>query len=262
VSRVLTLLTDYGPASEHVGALHAVLARVCPEADRVDLAHDLPPGDVRWASIVLGRLAPLTPGAVHLAVVDPGVGTDRRAVALELADGGWAVGPDNGLLSALVPSARAAVVLPGHSGSSATFDGRDVFAPAAARLRCGTPLADLGSPVATRELRICAAPEPEVRPGRVATRVLGRDRFGNIALAGGDRDLAAASLASGDRVHVALPGAERAALVGRTFADVAPGALLLYVDSWGMASLAERDGDAWRAVAAAVDAAVVITALD
>ena len=95
---VVALLTDYGPGSEHVGALHAVVAAGCPGADRVDLAHDLPAGDVRAGALVLRRLAPLVPGAVVVAVVDPGVGTARRAVAVALAGGGALVGPDNGLL--------------------------------------------------------------------------------------------------------------------------------------------------------------------
>ncbi|HWH13678.1 MAG TPA: SAM-dependent chlorinase/fluorinase, partial [Miltoncostaeaceae bacterium] len=101
---VVTLLTDYGPAGEHVGALHAVIVARCPAAVRVDLAHDIPPGEVRWAALQLARLAPLLPGAMHLAVVDPGVGTARRALAVGLAGGGALVGPDNGLLG---PAARA-----------------------------------------------------------------------------------------------------------------------------------------------------------
>ncbi len=146
---VVALLTDYGPGSEHVGALHAVIAAACPEADRIDLAHDLPAGDVRAGAVVLARLAPLVPGAVVLAVVDPGVGTARRAVAAGLRDGGALVGPDNGLLG---PAARAlgaatcAVLPPPPADAPATFHGRDVLAPAAARLASGRSPADLGEP--------------------------------------------------------------------------------------------------------------------
>ncbi|HWH14661.1 MAG TPA: SAM-dependent chlorinase/fluorinase, partial [Miltoncostaeaceae bacterium] len=108
---VVTLLTDYGPAGEHVGALHAVIVARCPAAVRVDLAHDIPPGAVRWAALQLARLAPLLPGAVHVAVVDPGVGTARRALAVGLAGGGALVGPDNGLLG---PAARALGAVAAH----------------------------------------------------------------------------------------------------------------------------------------------------
>ena len=137
---VVAFLTDFGAGSEYVGALHALIARDCPDADRVDLAHDIPPGDVRGAALALARLVVLIPGAIVVAVVDPGVGTARRAAAVALDGGGALVGPDNGLLApaAVALGARAAVALaPPPPAIPATFHGRDLFAPAAAPVSPG-----------------------------------------------------------------------------------------------------------------------------
>lgn len=253
---IVALLTDYGVGTQHVGALHAVLARHCPEADRIDLAHDIPPGDVRWGALLLERLAAELPGAVFLAVVDPGVGTDRRAVALALDDGGRVVGPDNGLLGPLATRGERAVRIDPAAARSATFHGRDLFAPAAARLARGAPLIDLGSPMPISAVRQPVIPAATVGSRRIETVVLGRDRFGNLALAGGRDDLEAAGLAAGDAVSI---NAE-AARVGRVFADVAVSALLLYVDSNSMLSVAVRDGDAAAALGIAAGDGVVIEA--
>src|SRR5690606_7857620 len=110
----VTFLTDYGPGSEHVGALHLVVAAAAPGARTIDLAHDIPPGDIRGGALTLARLAPMLPGAVHVAVVDPGVGGERRGVAVQLGEGGALVGPDNGLLgpAAIGMGAVRAVQLP------------------------------------------------------------------------------------------------------------------------------------------------------
>jgi len=243
---VVTLLTDFGPYSEHVGALHAVLVGADPRIVRVDLAHDIPRGDIRFAAVVLERLARRLPAAVHLAVVDPGVGTARRGLAVRLADGGALVGPDNGLLgpAATALGAVAAVVLPAHPGTAATFDGRDLFAPAAARLALGDALEDLGTGVDPAGIAALVVPEPEVAPGRVRAEVLGSDRFGNVQLAARAGALEQAGLRPGARVQIAGPAGRHAGTVGRTFGDVAPGSLVVYVDSHGQVALAERGGDA------------------
>jgi len=243
------LLTDYGTADELVGVVRAVLTRAAPGAGLVDLTHEVAPFDVRAGALALRRAAPhLGPGVV-LAVVDPGVGTDRRAVALSVgtADGPQAlVGPDNGLLvwaADVLGGASAAVVLPPAAGPSATFDGRDVFAPAAAALWSGEPLGSLGSPLDVGELVRLAEPRVRYAPGRIEAEVLWVDRFGNVQLAATAADdhaaalleEAAADLEAGGR-HVEVP-------VVRAFAELpeggGPGVL---VDANGhLAVVCDRD---------------------
>ncbi len=243
----ITLLTDSGAGGEHVGALHAVLAAGCPDADRIELANDLAPGDVRWGAVVLARLAPLLPDAVHLAVVDPGVGTERLGVAVATAGGGALVGPDNGLLGLAADrmGAHAAVALPVPSDAPATFHGRDVFAPAAARLAAGVLVSDLGEPIDPAAIVRPALPAARTGAGRVEATAIGSDRFGNVTLLAGADELTDAGLAAGDGVTVSTAGGAFAAAVGRTFADVAPGEALVYLDSHGHLALAVNGGAAW-----------------
>jgi S-adenosylmethionine hydrolase len=265
VSRpVVALLTDYGPGSEHVGALHAVIARACPEADRIDLAHDIPPGDVRRGAVVLARLAPLVPAAaILLAVVDPGVGSDRRGVAIALRAGGALVGPDNGLLALAADrrGAARALALAAPLDAAATFHGRDVFAPAAAALAAGAEL--MGQPVELSGLVRPDLPPPRAVPGRLEAVVLGADRFGNVELLAGPEDLERAGRRPGDAVTVtpAGGGAAHAATVARAFSDLAPGGLLVYLDGSGAVALAVNGGDAARLTGAAPGDAIVVAGL-
>jgi S-adenosyl-L-methionine hydrolase (adenosine-forming) len=244
--RVVTLLTDYGPHSEHVGALHAVLVGADPGIVRVDFAHDIPRGDIRFGAVVLERLATRLPHAVHLAVVDPGVGSGRRGLAVRLADGGCLVGPDNGLLGpvAVTLGAVAAAELPAHPGAAATFDGRDVFAPAAARLAGNEEFERLGTPVDPAGIMHVRVPRPEVTPGQLQAEILGCDRFGNVQLAALSADAQAAGLLAGLRAEITGPAGQGAAVVARTFDDAAPGVLVVYLDSHGHVAVAENRGDA------------------
>ncbi|WP_217914527.1 SAM hydrolase/SAM-dependent halogenase family protein [Miltoncostaea marina] len=251
---VVTLLTDFGAGSEHVGALHAVLAAGAPGVDRVDLAHDLPPGDIRAGALVLARLAPLVPGAVHLAVVDPGVGTaDRRPVAVALAGGGAIVGPDNGLLGL---AARALIAvgavelppLPEHL--PATFHGRDLFAPVAARLVAGEPLSELGEAVDPAGIAVPALPEPRVGDGELAAEVVMVDRFGNVQLLAREADLAAAGFRRGDRIHASTSDRRHPATVARAFGDVARKGMLVHIDSHGLVAVAVNGGSAAQRIGA------------
>ena len=250
----VALLTDYGPGSEHVGALHAVIAAACPAADRIDLAHDLPAGDVRAGALVLRRLAPLVPGAVVVAVIDPGVGTDRRAVAVALGAGGALVGPDNGLLgpAARALGATAGVALPPlPDDAPATFHGRDLLAPAAARLAAGAPLAGLGEAIDPASLVQPDLPPPEVGPGTLRADAVLIDRFGNVELGAGAADLERGGFSRGDRIFAATGERRHPATVARTFADVPRKGMLVHVDSHGMVALAVNGGSAAARLGAA-----------
>lgn len=245
---VVTLLTDYGPHSEHVGALHAVLVAASPRIVRVDAAHDIPPGQIRFGAVVLARTAALLPGAVHLAIVDPGVGAGRRGLAVGLAGGGALVGPDNGVLglAARRLGADRAVELPPAPGGARTFDGRDVFAPAAARLALGAPLEALGATVDVAGLCVPELPVAEVAPGVVSARVLGWDRFGNVQLAAGAQDAAAAGLVPPRSVQIRASGSPGPGRMAHVFGDVPDGGLLVYLDSHGHFAVAVNGGDAAR----------------
>jgi hypothetical protein len=264
----MTLLTDYGAGSEHVGALHAVVASRAPGVDRIDLAHDLPPGDVRYGATVFARLVPLAPVGVHLAVIDPGVGTTRRAVAIECADGRLLVGPDNGLLR---PAADHLGIIRAVELSAAehlrtvvapTFHGRDIFAPAAAHLAGDGALTDLGPDVDPRSLVALALPRPEVSAGRITTIVLGADRFGNVELVAGPSDVTGSGIAVGDAVTVQIAATVAMGRVGEVFADIASGGVLVYIDSHRSLAIAIRDGNARDHFDAHAGARVEVSVID
>jgi S-adenosyl-L-methionine hydrolase (adenosine-forming) len=261
---IVTLLTDYGPQTEHVGALHAVLVASDPQIVRVDLAHDIPPGDVRFGAVVLSRLAARVPGAIHLAVVDPGVGTARRAVAVRLADGGALVGPNNGLLgfAARALGATAAVQLPPIPGAPATFEGRDLFAPAAARLAAGAGLEELGVAIDPTGIHAPEIPAPTIVPGRLEATVIGCDRFGNLQLAASREHAAGAGLMIGSTVEIIGGAGSSFAHVVRTFADAPIGDLVVYLDSHGHLAVAVNCGDAATrlSVRPGVELALAVTA--
>jgi S-adenosylmethionine hydrolase len=253
----VSFLTDYGLADGFVAACHGVLLRRGVTA--LDITHLIDPGDVRRGAAVLAQTVRYLPVSVHLAVVDPGVGTSRRGVVL-VTPGGLLVGPDNGLLApaaAVLGGVTAAVALAARPGVPATFHGRDVFAPAAAELAAGTLPTALGRPVDPAEIVLlppvlARVSSPEVRADRadaeVEAEVVLVDRFGNVQLAATGDLLAHVGLVPGQRAEVR--GAAMAAdgpldlPVGVTFGSVEPGELVLYVDSAGMAAFAVRDGDA------------------
>jgi len=245
------LLTDYGLADEFAGVVRAAVSRHAPGVAIIDLTHDVTPFDVRAGALALERAAPhLGPGVV-MGVVDPGVGTARRAVAMSVRSGEERggpqhfVGPDNGLLlwavellggvarvveiqrSSAPPSSE-----PASSGPpiTATFDGRDVFAPAAARLWQGVSLATLGPELDPAALVRLSDPHLAVCPGVLEAEVLWIDRFGNVQLAAVPRDVTAAAL--GDELEVRAAVGHRARRVA-TFAALEPGELGLIVDANG-----------------------------
>jgi S-adenosylmethionine hydrolase len=249
---VITFLSDYGLADGFAGVCTGVIATICPQARVIDITHGVPRHDIRAGALILRAALPYTPIGVHLAVVDPDVGAERRAVAMRAADGRLLVGPDNGLLW-LAAQDRGGVDEAVEIGSSpwrlepvsATFHGRDIFAPVAARLAAGEELASAGSPYDPAELVRLDLPRSRVEEDVLVAQAVYVDRFGNIELDATHEDLSGAGLRLGHRV---LVGAHAARYV-RTFADAGAGELLVYEDSSRMlavaingASAAERLG--------------------
>jgi len=242
---IITLLTDFGTADSYVAEMKGVLLSRAPDVALVDVSHQIPPGDIRAGQYVLGRAWRHFPaGTVHLAVVDPGVGTPRRALAVEAA-GHRFVAPDNGLLSFLPADARF-VSLPVPAGAAPTFHGRDVFAPAAAALAVGAPLEGLGSPI-TNAIR-SPLPAPHHDGTAVIGEVLYVDRFGTLV-----SNIPAAAVEPGVRIRIA--GTDVGSL-RRTFGDVERGTLLAIAGSGGTVEIAVRDGSAARLLGVGVGAEV------
>jgi S-adenosylmethionine hydrolase len=240
VAPLLTLLTDFGAGSGYPAQLKGVLLSALPDARLVDLSHEVPAFDVLAGALLLEACLPWFPAeAIHLAVVDPGVGTGRRALCVVGPDGRRAVGPDNGLLSALLgPGAVAHLIVPGlavPAPASATFHGRDLFAPAAAALARGLPPAALGPAVAD-PVRL-AIPEAARRGAALEGETLAADPFGNLVTS-----IRVAALA-GAAVRAAAVAGRPAAWV-RTFGDAAAGELVAYAGSGGRVEVAVREGSA------------------
>jgi S-adenosylmethionine hydrolase len=248
----ITFLTDFGLQDDFVGTCHGVIARIAPDARVIDVTHGIAPQAVLQGALVLQQTTHYMPVGVHLAVVDPGVGGDRRAIAARTVDGRTFVGPDNGLLMLAADDAgvEAAHALENPSYRlpevSRTFHARDVFSPAAAHLAAGVPLAELGPALDPGELVRVAVPEPELGRTQVSATVLGVDRFGNVATNVRRRHVDALGIADGDSVEIRLTLDRYFALVAGTFADAAPGELILYEDSYGLLTLAISRGDAAR----------------
>ena len=270
----ISFLSDYGTDDEFVGVVKSVIRELAPDATVIDLTHGVAPFDVRAGSLALARSISYVASGVVLAVVDPGVGTSRRGIAIEVADGeGVLIGPDNGLLApavAMAGGAGRAVELnnPAHRlhAAGATFDGRDVFAPAAAALCNGVDLLELGDTVDADLLFPGVVPLPQVDDTTVIAQALWTDRFGNVQLNLGPDDLPAAF---GEVVEVRCSsptdptgGTTRAARRVGAFADIASGAVGLVVDSNGMLALAMDQRSAADELGVADGDQVVITALD
>jgi S-adenosylmethionine hydrolase len=246
VALSITFLSDYGLRDEFVGVVHAVIAHECPTARVVDLSHGVPRQSVLAGALMLARALPYATPGVHLAVVDPDVGARRRAIALRTAEEDrLLVGPDNGLL---IPAAVrfggiAEAVEISHSPwrlepVSATFHGRDLFAPVAARLAGGEALADAGTPLEAGELVALDLPRPHLQDGALVAHVMVVDGFGNVQLDAAPSDL------GGRLGHTVEVGEGQSARYLRTFADAEPGELLLYEDAAGMLALAVNGGEA------------------
>jgi len=248
--RHISFLTDYGLDDGFVAACHGVAARLAPHANVIDVTHLVPPGDVRRGAAVLAQTMPYLPPAVHVAVVDPGVGTSRRGIAVAAGESLF-VGPDNGLLSWAVRAAggpAAAVTLTNRElwldKVAATFHGRDIFMPVAAHLASGAELASAGPEVDIGDLVTLPPPARQLHDSTADGEVLTVDRFGNVQLAITAADAEQIGIKPGGTVLVAA-GRHRLTLPYRdTFGAVAPGELVAYADGAGLVSIAVNGGNA------------------
>jgi S-adenosylmethionine hydrolase len=265
--RPLTFLSDYGYEDEFAGVCRGVIAAAAPASSLVDLTHGVPPGDVRTGALALARALPFAPAGVHLAVVDPGVGGSRRAVAVRTNDQDrFLVGPDNGLLASAADRFGGAAVAVDIGLSparlepvSATFHGRDIFAPVAARLALGEDPTTLGEPIDPAGLVPLVLPEPEITAEAIKAHVLGHDHFGNISLNVSHEQLIAGPLQLGTPIVIEPAGGARMeASFVRTYAEVSEGALLAYEDASGMLAIAVNRGSAVTALGVARDAEIVL----
>jgi S-adenosyl-L-methionine hydrolase (adenosine-forming) len=259
---VITFLSDYGLDDDFVGVCHGVMARIAPDSRVIDVTHGIERHDVRTGALVLRRALPYFPAGVHLAVVDPEVGGERRAVAVRTAvEDRILVGPDNGVLALAVERFGGAVEAVDIARSkhrlepsSATFHGRDLFAPVTANLAAGAPLAGAGDPIDGAELTTLQMPAARREDGGLVAHALAFDRFGNVMLDVEHDELTGSGLKLGHRVTVN----EELAHYARTFVDVAPGELLLYEDAYRTLALAVNRGSAAHHLGLDLDAEVRI----
>jgi S-adenosylmethionine hydrolase len=241
----VSFLSDYGRVDEFVGVCHGVMLDVTPDLRIVDITHEIAPFDVRAGALALVRAIQYVPDGVVLAVVDPGVGTDRRCIAVEV-EAGFLVGPDNGLLAPAVamlggPGRIVTLDDPAYQlvAPGPTFAGRDIMAPAAAYLAGGLPIDALGTPVDAAGLSPGLVPLPQDGDdGTIAGEVLWVDRFGNCQLNIAPEQLLERGVGPGGFVGVTIGSEDRRAHWVAAFADAKPAELALIVDSYGMCALA------------------------
>ncbi len=250
-ARFITFLTDFGLQDDFVGTCHGVMKRIAPEVQIIDITHGVAPRQVLQGALTLANTLPYMPPGVHLAVVDPGVGGVRRALALRDGEGRIHVGPDNGLL---IPAAeKLGGIADAHEltnsdyaleSVSRTFHGRDLFSPAAAHLALGVPLAEIGPPIAVDALARLDMPQPEIGSARINATVLSIDRFGNMQLNLDRSHLETAGIVPGMQLEVAVAAERYYAVAARTFADARRGDIILYEDAYRNVSIAISSGNA------------------
>lgn len=265
VEKAVSFTSDFGLDEEWVGAVKGVILSIHPGASIVDISHGIPPFDIGKGALVLAAAVPHLPPAVHLAVVDPGVGTGRLALVLQTARGDLLVGPDNGLL---VPAAKrlggverafslqnqAYFRVPVHP----TFHARDVFAPAAAHLSLGMDPAELGPEVDAADLVPAPWGQAKTGEGAVYATVIDVDRFGSLRLNAFPEQLASLGLRAGEAVTLGVGEEEVEAVLAATFGEVAVGTPLLFEDSSGVLAVGVNGGSmAARARCRAGDTVIV-----
>jgi S-adenosyl-L-methionine hydrolase (adenosine-forming) len=244
-----------------------VIAKIAPDARVIDITHGIVRHAVRQGAVVLANALPFMPAGIHLAIVDPGVGSTRRPVAVRLGgDDRILVGPDNGVLGlacARLGGAREAVELTTSplrlEPVTATFHGRDLFAPVAAHLALGASLPEAGEPIDPASLTEIELPVPRIYPDRIVAHVLYADGFGNLALNLRHDQLASTFLRLGNRVAVAAGRSSVTVTFGRTFADVGVGQGIMYEDSSRSLALAVNRESAAELLELAPDDEVVLS---
>ncbi len=254
--RPVTFLSDYGHDDEFAGVCRAVIRRICPEAVITDLTHAITPFAVAEGGAVLARALRYCAPGVHLAVVDPGVGSPRRAIAVRAAaEDRLFVGPDNGLLTPALEEFGGGAEAVDLERSrfrlepvSATFHGRDLFAPVAAHLAMGASLAEAGEAIDPSSLVPRKLTGPHVQPGVLTVRVVSVDRFGNVALDANRAHLSEAGLDGHDPLRLEVGGRSSEVGIARTFAEVEVGVLILYESSYGALGLGVNQGSAAAAL--------------
>jgi S-adenosyl-L-methionine hydrolase (adenosine-forming) len=246
----ITFLTDFGLRDDYVGVCHGVMKRIARDVEIIDVSHGISAQGVTQGALLLARSIPYLPAGVHLAVVDPGVGGDRRAVAIRSGDGRVYVGPDNGLLTMaadreVVEGARALTNPRYHLEQvSRTFHARDIFAPVAAHLAAGVHFDDLGDEVDPATLVRIQLPVAVLVDGELRATVIDRDRFGNLELNVSRADIEAMDLRPGVQVELRLALNAYYAIVAETYVDATRGELILYEDSYGAIAIAINGGNA------------------
>jgi S-adenosylmethionine hydrolase len=257
VASFITFLTDIGLEDDFVGTCHGVMKRIAPDAHVIDITHGIAPRQVLQGALTLANTLPYMPAGIHLAVVDPGVGGARRALALRDGEGRTHVGPDNGLL--VLAAEKLGGIVEAHEltnpayaleSVSRTFHGRDLFSPAAAHLALGVPLAELGPPIAPDALARIDIPTPEIGTNRIHAQVLAIDRFGNIQLNLERQQIEDAGVVPGTRLELEFGSERYYAVAARTFADARRGDIILYEDSYRNIAIAISGGNAAELFAA------------
>lgn len=251
VSSFISFLSDFGRADEFVGVVHGVVARIAPEVRVLDINHEIPPGDIRAGALALTRAIQYLPEGVVLAVVDPGVGTERRAIAAETSAGVF-VGPDNGVMGpaiAMLGGAHRIVAIENPDlripSAGQTFHGRDIFGPAAAVLASGqAELSECGPDVAPDTVTPLLLPLPEIERGSITATAWWVDRFGNVQLNVSPEDVALAGITDQETVTVGVGSTTWEIPWVTSYGEVEEGEALLHVDGSGLMAIAVRGGSA------------------
>ncbi|WP_242425104.1 S-adenosyl-l-methionine hydroxide adenosyltransferase family protein [Frankia sp. EI5c] len=248
--QVVSFLTDYGLSDGFVATCHGVLLGITPNVRVIDISHAVPPQDIRTGARLLARVTPYLPKAIHVAVVDPGVGGQRRPVAVDTARGIF-IGPDNGLLGWAVERAGGALAAYELTNRklfrepvSRTFHGRDIFVPVAGHLARGTALAEVGPEIPTDSLVALPAPVERLEGGELLSEVILADHFGNLHLASAADRLDSLSLSVGHPVVCVTPAGEHSATYVEVFEEVPVGELAFYADAVGQLTIAVNSGNA------------------
>ena len=263
--RYISFLSDYGLTDEFVGVCHGVIKRIAPQVEVINITHGIKPQSVREGAMVLAHAVKYMPTGIHLAIVDPSVGSDRLPVIIETGEGSFLVGPDNGILTTAAATLDGAkscrkitnpeLMLP---KPSRTFQGRDIFAPAAAHLANGVKPSEFGEEVPVSALVGLSVPEPHRHDDHFHATVLHIDRFGNLQMNLQPTQMAEMGLESGDVMEIRLEGHRSLVTYGVAFASVGLGEFVVTEDSHGLMAISINHGNAAERLGAQLGSSVII----